>query len=346
MCQQFGADLVRLERNLGARAPATPAQKHVSAVPLFRGRRRQSRQRPRGPFTASRAVPGPRTRRLRPRCEAARLERPRPVRTALLSLDMGPRPPLWFGWTGQLLPTACLMVRRDAFGVGFDEELRLGEDVDFIWRLWDHDWLVRYSPTWKSRIDTRELAALVEPTRALRGSSSELARRHGSDSPRCALTPGTSSPGSAHSSVCPGRCANRPGRARPTRGEVHRTSRRTQGPRQRHRRSTMVRTGGPLSRAVVPLTVSYCSVRRCTPTAPTRVDTFRHWHRLALAPSAPAPGGRTARARRRRRVRRRCFPGRVPYALAPGPEAAHHHVIDHLRDVLGVAQLRPTSSKE
>ena len=33
---------------------------------------------------------------------------------------------------------------RDAFGEGFDESLRVGEDVDFVWRLHDQGWLVRY----------------------------------------------------------------------------------------------------------------------------------------------------------------------------------------------------------
>ena len=42
------------------------------------------------------------------------------------------------------LPSACLLVRRDAFGDGFDEALRVGEDVDLVWRLTDAGWLVRY----------------------------------------------------------------------------------------------------------------------------------------------------------------------------------------------------------
>jgi hypothetical protein len=42
------------------------------------------------------------------------------------------------------VPSACLMVRRAAFGDGFDQSLRSGEDVDFVWRLHDEGWLVRY----------------------------------------------------------------------------------------------------------------------------------------------------------------------------------------------------------
>ena len=44
------------------------------------------------------------------------------------------------------VPSACLMVRRDAMGDGFDETLRCGEDVDLVWRLSDAGWLVRYEP--------------------------------------------------------------------------------------------------------------------------------------------------------------------------------------------------------
>jgi len=79
------------------------------------------------------------------------------------------------------VPSACLLVRRHALGEGFDDTLRVGEDVDLVWRLFDQGWLVRY------------VADLVVTHRA-RGtwrhwwtqrisygaSSSELAQRHGS----------------------------------------------------------------------------------------------------------------------------------------------------------------------
>ena len=42
------------------------------------------------------------------------------------------------------VPSACMLVRRDVLGQGFDEELRRGEDVDLVWRLHDAGWLVRY----------------------------------------------------------------------------------------------------------------------------------------------------------------------------------------------------------
>ncbi|MHB1251958.1 MAG: mycofactocin biosynthesis glycosyltransferase MftF [Acidimicrobiales bacterium] len=60
-------------------------------------------------------------------------------------LDLGPREALVIPGTDvNFVPSACLMVRRAAFGDGFDETLRRGEDVDFVWRLHDRGWLVRY----------------------------------------------------------------------------------------------------------------------------------------------------------------------------------------------------------
>jgi mycofactocin system glycosyltransferase len=60
-------------------------------------------------------------------------------------LDMGERSALVVSrGSVPFVPSACLFVRRAAFGVGFDERLRVGEDVDFVWRLNDHGWLVRY----------------------------------------------------------------------------------------------------------------------------------------------------------------------------------------------------------
>ncbi len=60
-------------------------------------------------------------------------------------LDMGKRTALVVpGGPVPYVPSACLLVRREAFGAGFDETLRVGEDVDFVWGLHDRGWLVRY----------------------------------------------------------------------------------------------------------------------------------------------------------------------------------------------------------
>jgi mycofactocin system glycosyltransferase len=64
------------------------------------------------------------------------------------ALDMGPRPELVAnGAPLGYLPSAVLLVRRTALEhMGFDEELRVGEDVDLVWRLTDSGWIVRYEP--------------------------------------------------------------------------------------------------------------------------------------------------------------------------------------------------------
>ena len=77
------------------------------------------------------------------------------------------------------VPSASLIVRRTAFGDGFDESLRSAEDVDFVWRLHDAGWLVRYEPTvvlhHRSRANTRDWLA----QRASYGASAaSLAARH------------------------------------------------------------------------------------------------------------------------------------------------------------------------
>lgn len=63
------------------------------------------------------------------------------------ALDMGTRParvrpysPVWY------VPSAAMVARRAALAGGFDERLRLGEDVDLVWRLHDAGWQVRYEP--------------------------------------------------------------------------------------------------------------------------------------------------------------------------------------------------------
>ncbi len=70
------------------------------------------------------------------------------VLAARSPLDMGDRPSeVRPGGIVSYAPTAALVVRRRALGAGFDEALRYGEDVDFVWRLRDAGWTVRYEPT-------------------------------------------------------------------------------------------------------------------------------------------------------------------------------------------------------
>lgn len=84
--------------------------------------------------------------RIRPRTNSkALLPRYERCRSAL---DMGPRPELVAAGSALgYLPSATLVVRRDAVQhVIFDEELRVGEDVDLIWRLLEDGGMVRYEP--------------------------------------------------------------------------------------------------------------------------------------------------------------------------------------------------------
>jgi mycofactocin system glycosyltransferase len=65
-------------------------------------------------------------------------------------LDMGSdRGPVGPGRRVRYVPTAALVMRREALlgeDRGFDPELRVGEDVDLVWRLVDQGWQVRYEP--------------------------------------------------------------------------------------------------------------------------------------------------------------------------------------------------------
>jgi mycofactocin system glycosyltransferase len=94
-------------------------------------------------------------------------------------LDLGPHPGLVRpGAPVSYVPTAALLVRRSAL-TPFDESLRYGEDVDFVWRLVEQGWQVRYDP--RVLVHHEEPARLAD--RLLRrfrygGSAAPLAARH------------------------------------------------------------------------------------------------------------------------------------------------------------------------
>jgi mycofactocin system glycosyltransferase len=63
------------------------------------------------------------------------------------TLDMGRRPSIVRpGSRVPYVPGAALIVRRAAAGPGFTEDMQVGEDVDFVWRLGAAGWRVRYEP--------------------------------------------------------------------------------------------------------------------------------------------------------------------------------------------------------
>jgi mycofactocin system glycosyltransferase len=62
-------------------------------------------------------------------------------------LDLGTAPSAVFpGGRVSYVPTAALLARMCALQQAFDPRLRYGEDVDFVWRLYDAGWRVRYEP--------------------------------------------------------------------------------------------------------------------------------------------------------------------------------------------------------
>jgi mycofactocin system glycosyltransferase len=81
------------------------------------------------------------------------------------------------------VPTTALVVRRDALESvdGFDIALRVGEDVDFVWRLHEHGWRVHYDPRVEVTHPSRPSFAAWTRQRISYGTSAApLADRHGS----------------------------------------------------------------------------------------------------------------------------------------------------------------------
>jgi mycofactocin glycosyltransferase len=98
------------------------------------------------------------------------------------SLDLGGRAARVVPMTRvAYVPTAALIVRRTAMlEVGnFDPELRVGEDVDLVWRLHEAGWRIRYDPS--VEVPHREPPTMTEllARRFRYGTSAgPLARRH------------------------------------------------------------------------------------------------------------------------------------------------------------------------
>jgi mycofactocin system glycosyltransferase len=98
------------------------------------------------------------------------------------SLDMGPeRSEVGRDRSVRYVPAAALVVRRAALddGFEFDADLRVGEDVDLVWRLLDAGWRVRYEPS--ATVFHREPSswwALLTRRYRYGTSAGPLARRH------------------------------------------------------------------------------------------------------------------------------------------------------------------------
>lgn len=88
------------------------------------------------------------------------------------------------------VPSAVLVGRRHAFGAGFDESLRIGEDVDLVWRMSAAGWRVVYEPGTQVRHDHRlRLRTFAARRRLYARSVAILARRHPVALPAARVSP-------------------------------------------------------------------------------------------------------------------------------------------------------------
>lgn len=117
---------------------------------------------------------------------------------AACSLDLGKtgglaRPGAAVGW----LPSACLVGRVSLLGTGFDPAMRVGEDVDLVWRLADAGHVVRYDPAVVAHHEVRSSLGSWLGRKFFYGTGgADLARRHGN---KCApaVLPALSAVGAA-----------------------------------------------------------------------------------------------------------------------------------------------------
>lgn len=96
-------------------------------------------------------------------------------------LDMGPNPSrVVYGVPVGWLPTASVIMRRAALSdPPFEPGLRVGEDVDLVWRMDEAGWTVRYAPDVVNHHVVRTSLRDFSSRRVMYGTSAaELERRH------------------------------------------------------------------------------------------------------------------------------------------------------------------------
>jgi mycofactocin system glycosyltransferase len=115
------------------------------------------------------------------------LERYEAVRS---SLDLGPDPALVVPRTRvAYVPSAALLVRRSAAGAGFDERMRVAEDVDLVLRLHAEGWRLRYEPAARVGHDHRTRLLAWWLRKAYYGTgAAPLALRHPGSVPPMVLS--------------------------------------------------------------------------------------------------------------------------------------------------------------
>jgi mycofactocin system glycosyltransferase len=96
------------------------------------------------------------------------------------------RPGAAVGW----LPSACLVGRTSLLGDGFDGAMRVGEDVDLVWRLVDAGLTVRYDPGEVAHHDARSTLRGWMGRKYVYGTGgAALAARHGDKGAVAVLSP-------------------------------------------------------------------------------------------------------------------------------------------------------------
>jgi mycofactocin system glycosyltransferase len=113
------------------------------------------------------------------------------------ALDLGARPGRVRPRSAvSFVPTAAVLARREALAsvaadeCAFDETMRVGEDVDLIWRLHEAGWRIRYDPS--ATVAHREPASwgeLLARRYRYGTSAASLAQRHPGDIVHLALQP-------------------------------------------------------------------------------------------------------------------------------------------------------------
>jgi mycofactocin system glycosyltransferase len=112
---------------------------------------------------------------------------------AASALDMGPQPAaVRPGSAVSYVPSAALLARRAALAEGFDEGMRVAEDVDLVWRLTAAGWRVRYEPGAEVAHDHPGTTGEWLRRRAFYGTGAALlAARHGSAVAPLVISPET-----------------------------------------------------------------------------------------------------------------------------------------------------------
>jgi mycofactocin glycosyltransferase len=105
------------------------------------------------------------------------------------SLDLGPDPaPVVPRSRVAYVPSAAMLVRRDAVGGGFDEDMRVAEDVDLVLRLHRAGWRLRYEPASRVAHDHRTTPVAWWLRKAYYGTgAAPLALRHPGAAPPLVL---------------------------------------------------------------------------------------------------------------------------------------------------------------